>query len=301
VAALSAFANRRVTGDDRQKTKPGNAMPSFICTACGTQYPESTTPPPLCVICEEERQYVPPGGQGWTTLDRLKVERRNSFREYEPGVTGIGTVPDFAIGQRAILLQTPNGNVLWDCIAFLDEATVSIIKALGGLKAIAISHPHFYTTNGHWSRTFGDVPVYMHAADKKWVLNPHGNIKHWEGETHQLLPDVTLVRTGGHFPGGTVLHWATGAGGKGVVLAGDILAVTTDRKWLSFLRSYPNWIPCSVPEVEAIGRAMAPFAFDTLYGHYFDRVIPTDAKSVVEKSVARYIANINGTARKDGE
>jgi glyoxylase-like metal-dependent hydrolase (beta-lactamase superfamily II) len=230
----------------------------------------------------------------------LRGERRNSFRQYEPGVTGIGTVPDFAISQRAILLQTPNGNVLWDCIAFLDDATVSIIKALGGLKAIAISHPHFYTTNGEWSRAF-DAPVYLHAADKEWVLNPHANIRHWEGETHELLPDVTLIRCGGHFPGGTVLHWGKGAGGKGTVLSGDVLAVTTDRKWVSFLRSYPNWIPCSVPEVEQIGRAMAPFRFETLYGHYFDRVIPKDAKGVVEKSVARYIANINGTARKEGE
>jgi hypothetical protein len=275
-------------------------MTSFICTACGTQYPDSEQPPKQCAICEEERQYVPPGGQGWTTLERLRGERRNSFRQYEPGVTGIGTVPDFAISQRAILLQTPNGNVLWDCIAFLDDATVSIIKALGGLKAIAISHPHFYTTNGEWSRAF-EAPVYLHAADKEWVLNPHANIRHWEGETHELLPDVTLIRCGGHFPGGTVLHWGKGAGGKGTVLSGDVLAVTTDRKWVSFLRSYPNWIPCSVPEVEQIGRAMAPFRFETLYGHYFDRVIPKDAKGVVEKSVARYIANINGTARKEGE
>ncbi len=275
-------------------------MPAYICTACGTQYPPSENPPAQCAICEEERQYVPLGGQSWTTLEKLRVKHRNSFQQYEPGVTGIGTEPHFAIGQRALLVQTPAGNVLWDCIAFLDEATVSLIKGLGGLKAIAISHPHFYTTNGEWSRAF-DVPVYLHAADKKWVLNPHDNIRHWDGDTHALLPGVTLVRCGGHFPGGTVLHWAGGAGGKGVVCAGDILAVTTDRKWLSFLRSYPNWIPCSVPEVEAIGRAMAPFQFETLYGHYFDRVIPKNAKAVLEKSVARYIANINGTARRQGE
>lgn len=274
-------------------------MPSFICTACGTQYPESTTAPPLCVICEEERQYVPPGGQGWTTLERLRIGHRNSYRQYEPGVTGIGTVPDFAIGQRAVLVQTPGGNVLWDCLAFIDDATVSIIKALGGLNAIAISHPHFYTTNAEWSRAF-DVPVYMHAADKKWVQNPHLGIKPWDGETHPLLPDVTLVRCGGHFPGGTVMHYAKGAGGKGIVLAGDILSVTTDRKWFSFMRSYPNFIPCSQREVEGIGRALEPFAFEVVYGHYFDRVVP-DAKAVLEKSVARYVANITGTARKDGE
>jgi hypothetical protein len=274
-------------------------MPSFLCTACGTQYPPSDKPPAECVICEEERQYVPPGGQGWTTLDALKGSRRNSFREYEKGITGIGTEPGFGIGQRAILVQTAAGNVLWDCIAFLDDATVSFIKGLGGLKAIAISHPHFYTTNMEWARAF-NVPVYLHAADKKWVLNPHHKIEFWSGETHKLLPDVTLIRAGGHFPGGTVLHWSKGAGGKGVVCSGDILAVTTDRKWLSFLRSYPNWIPLSAREVEGICKAMAPFAFETLYGHYFDRVIPKDAKTVFEKSIKRYLDNVNGVARPDG-
>jgi glyoxylase-like metal-dependent hydrolase (beta-lactamase superfamily II) len=172
-------------------------MPAFICTACGTQYPDNNAPPAQCVICEEERQYTLPGGQGWTTLEKMRVGHRNSFHQYEPGVTGIGTEPSFAIGQRAILVQTPNGNVLWDCIAFLDDATVSLIKSLGGLKAIAISHPHFYTTNAEWSRAF-DAPVYLHAADKKWIENPHPGIKHWDGDTHELMPDVTLIRCGGH-------------------------------------------------------------------------------------------------------
>jgi hypothetical protein len=274
-------------------------MPAFICTACGTQFPDSASPPAQCVVCEEERQYVPPGGQSWTTLDRLRANHRNSFHQYEPGVTGIGTTPDFAIGQRAILVQTPNGNVLWDCIAFLDDATIQIVKALGGLKAIAISHPHFYTTNAEWSRAF-NVPIYMHAADKTWIQNPHSGIKHWDGDTHELLPDITLIRCGGHFPGGAVLHYAKGANGKGIVCSGDILTVVADRKWLTFMRSYPNLIPLSAPEVEAIGRAMAPFKFDKIYGHYWDRVIGKDAKAVTEKSVARYIANLNGTARPEG-
>jgi hypothetical protein len=274
-------------------------MPAFICTACGTQYPASDAPPAQCAICEEERQYVPPGGQGWTTLDKLRVGHRNAFHQYEPGITGIGTEPHFAIGQRAILVQTPNGNVLWDCIAFLDDATMAIVKSLGGVKAIAISHPHFYTTNSEWSRAF-DAPVYLHAADRTWVQNPHPGIKHWDGDTLDLLPGVTLIRCGGHFPGGTVLHYAQGAGGKGAVCSGDILTVVTDRKWLSFMRSYPNLIPLSAPEVEAIGQAMAPFSFEAIYGHYVDRVSERDGKAVLVKSVERYIANLNGTARPEG-
>jgi hypothetical protein len=120
-------------------------------------------------------------------------------------------------------------------------------------------------------------------------------VQHWDGETFKLWDGITLIRCGGHFPGGTVMHWAGGAQGRGIVCAGDILSVTTDRKWVSFMRSYPNFIPLSAREVTHIGEALAPFAFDVIYGHYFDRVIPAGAKQVVEKSVARYIAAIDGT------
>jgi len=268
-------------------------MPAFICTACGTQYPQSATPPAQCTICEEERQYVLPSGQSWTTLEALAQSHMNSLREYEPGVMGIGA--GFAIGQRALLVQTSAGNVLWDCVATLNPATVTAIKALGGIKAMAISHPHFYTTMGEWSRAFGDAPIYLNAADKDWIMNPNPAVTLWQGDTLKLWDGVTLVRCGGHFPGGTVMHWAGGAGGRGVVCAGDILTVATDRKWLSFMRSYPNFIPLSAREVEHIGQALAPFSFDVIYGHYFDRVIAKDAKQVLEKSVARYVAAINGT------
>jgi hypothetical protein len=275
-------------------------MPAFICTACGTQYPDSTAPPKQCAICEEERQYVPPTGQSWTTLDGVRARHFNSFRQHEDGLIGIGTQPNFAIGQRALLLCTPHGNVLWDCIALLDEATVALIKGLGGLAAIGISHPHFYTTMVEWSRAFG-CPVHLHAADRKWIMRNDPAIKPWEGETLALLPDVTLIRGGGHFPGGAMLHWAKGAAGRGVLLSSDIATVTVDRKFLSFMRSYPNLIPLSAREVEGIAAALAPFAYDAIYGHYFDRVIATGAKEAMQASVARYIAAINGTARPAGE
>lgn len=70
----------------------------------------------------------------------------NTLKEYEPGLTGIGTEPSFAIGERALLVQTDEGNILWDCITFLDDETIAEIQQRGGLQAIAISHPHFYTT-----------------------------------------------------------------------------------------------------------------------------------------------------------
>ena len=275
-------------------------MPAFICTACGTQYPPGAAAPAQCAICEEERQYVPPTGQGWVTLEALAARHFNAFRQHEPGVIGIGSMPGFAIGQRALLLLTSHGNVLWDCISLLDDSTVTLIRGLGGLKAFGISHPHFYTTMVEWSRAF-DVPIRLHAADRAWVMRPDPAIEFWDGETLALLPDVTLVRGGGHFPGGAMLHWAKGAEGRGVVFSSDIATVTQDRKFLSFMRSYPNLIPLSAGEVEGVAASLAPFPFDRIYGHYFDRVIASDAKRILQVSAARYLAAINGTARAPGE
>ena len=267
-------------------------MAAFICTACGTEFPPAPAPPAHCPICEEERQYVPPGGQGWTTHEKLAVTHANVFRQHEPGVIGIGTQPSFAIGQRAILVVTPAGNVLWDCISLVDEATVALIEGLGGLAAVTISHPHFHTAMGRWSRAFGNVPIYLHADDAEWVQNPSDAIVSWEGETIPILADVTLIRCGGHFPGASVLHWAKGAGGRGILCSGDTLTVTTDRKFLSFMRSYPNLIPLPAGAIRKIDAAVRPFAFDAIYGHYFDRVIATGAKAAMERSVARYIRAI---------
>ena len=268
-------------------------MPLFICTACGTQFAESAQAPAQCAICEEERQYVPPRGQTWSTLHALRQSHTNTFREYDGGIIGIGATPAFAIGQRALLLRTKGGNILWDCIATLDDATVTMIDGLGGIAAIAISHPHFYTTMVEWAHAFG-APIHLHAADKQWIMRNDPAIALWDGDGKTLWPGVTLIRCGGHFEGGTVLHWAEGDDGRGTVCAGDILTVTTDRKWLTFMRSYPNFIPLSARTVEQIGAALKPFAFETIYGHYFDRVIAQDGKAVLERSVARYVAAVEG-------
>lgn len=269
-------------------------MQAYICTACGVQYPPSEAPPAECRVCQDERQFTPPAGQSWTTLERLRVTHLNGFRQHEPGLIGIGTHPIFAIGQRALLLCTPNGNVLWDCISLIDAATVTLIKGLGGLAAIAISHPHFYTTLVEWSRAFGDCSVHLHADDGAWVMRPDACIRPWRGETLELMPGVTLVRGGGHFPGGTMLHWAAGAEGRGVVCAADIATVNTDRRSFSFMRSYPNFIPLSEQGARAIGAALAPFPFDRVYSHFFDRVIPAGAKEILARSVERHAAAVRG-------
>ena len=178
-------------------------MSHFICTTCGTQYAETDQPPGNCAICQDERQYVRATGQQWTTLDKLRLTNRLSLKAKEPGLIGIGIEPHFAIGQRALFLRTAKTNILWDCLSLLDDAVVEAVRALGGISAIAISHPHYYSSMVEWSRAFGGVPVYLHAADRRWVMRPDKAIVSWEGETTALAEGLTVVRCGGHFEGGT--------------------------------------------------------------------------------------------------
>jgi hypothetical protein len=117
-----------------------------------------------------------------------------------------------------------------------------------------------------WSRAFGGVPIYLHAADRQWVMRPDEAIVFWEGETSALAEGLTLIRCGGHFEGGTVLHWAGGAGGRGALLTGDIIQVVPDRKHVSFMYSYPNYIPLPASAIERIVKAVEPFSFDRIYG-----------------------------------
>jgi glyoxylase-like metal-dependent hydrolase (beta-lactamase superfamily II) len=269
-------------------------MPSFICVACGVQYPESVEPPASCKLCTDERQFVPAGGQSWTTVEGLRKTHSNKFRRLARDLMTIETAPAFGINQRAFLVRTPAGNVLWECISLLDDATVDIINGLGGIKAIAISHPHYYTTMVEWSRALGNVPIYLHAEDRQWVCRTDPAIQHWDGDARQIGPGLTLIRLGGHFDGGTVLHWADWDGGRGVLLSGDILQVVPSGH-VSFMWSYPNLIPLSAATVQRMAAILEPFAFDALYGSFSGRgQIDTEAKAVVAASVARYVKKVTG-------
>lgn len=254
------------------------------------QFAASASPPERCPICEDERQYVGWSGQRWTTLDELREKHHNDVHQ-DLGLLGVGTEPSFAIGQRALLVPSPAGNVLWDCITVIDDAAVAAVRGRGGARAIAISHPHYYSSLVEWSRAL-DAPVYLHAADKRWVMRGDSRIEHWSGETKSLWDGMTLIRAGGHFEGSTVLHWPAGADGKGAMFCGDMPQVAQDRRYVSFMYSYPNYVPLGAGEVRRIVEVLEPFEFDRIYGAWWDRNVPSGAKEAVRRSAARYIARL---------
>ncbi|MGC4378851.1 MBL fold metallo-hydrolase [Fictibacillus sp. Mic-4] len=270
-------------------------MSHFICTTCGVQYPESQKEPAECLICNEERQYVNPSGQEWTTLEAMQQSGLyvNEILQEEDGLFSITTKPSFAIGQTAYLIQNEGFNVLWDCITYLDEKTIEEIRRLGGIQAIALSHPHYYSTQVEWAETF-NAPIYIHEDDREWVVRPSDNIIFWSGESFELARGITLHRLGGHFKGGAVLHWESGNQHKGVLLTGDIIQVVADRRWVSFMYSYPNLIPLPAEKVREMADHVKDLSFNRIY-NAFHRVVAERADEAVQKSADRYIKALEGT------
>lgn len=261
-----------------------------VCATCGV---ESDGVPEVCPICADERQYVPAGGQRWTSLDELAsggYELR--VRELEPGLYGVHREPEFAIGQWSMLLQTSVGNLLWDPPNFLDDRVANEIRELGGVTMIAASHPHMFGAQVSWSHAFGSVPVWVNAADERWLQRRDAVIKTWSG-THAILPGVTLIQCGGHFPGSAVVHWQQGVSGRGALLTGDTIANVADVGWVTFLRSYVNRIPLSAATVERIVARLDPYGYERLYT-LNGGIIEQYAKAAVHRSADRYISWVRG-------
>ena len=267
------------------------AEPAWICQTCGVQYESAASPPDGCHICLDERQYVPASGQAWTTPHDLERSHRLVIERMEAGVWSIHIDPPFAIGQRAFLIQTSDGNLLWDCVSLVTPAAVDRIRKLGGVRAIAVSHPHYYSAIADWSRAFDGAPVWLHEGDRAWLARRPDHLHFWSGSRHELFGGVSLVHSAGHFDGFQVAHWPDGAEARGVLFAGDQPQVCQDGKWVTFMYSYPNWMPLGPAAVRHVVSSLDGVLFDRLYGP-FGRHLLADAKDVIARSARRYLSAI---------
>lgn len=271
-------------------------MPIFTCLTCAIEHPDTAYPPEHCEICEDDRQWVPPSGQTWITRDELEAQGyKVVLTELEPGLHAVRTTPRLGIGQRGLLVRTSAGNLLFEPPGFIDAAGATRIEELGGIAAIASSHPHLTGSSIQYSHRFGHAPVYVAAADKDWIRRPDPVIKLWEDRT-ELLPGLTMYQCGGHFAGSSVVHWAAGQLGAGVLIAGDTIAVGGDRKSANAMRSYVNNIPLPVTTIERILDIVKPLEFSRMYSAFGE--LESDAHEIVERTLRRYIAWVSGTMRE---
>lgn len=286
-------------------SSPSNAD-WLICTACGTQFPTADrTQLTTCFICDDPRQFTPPSGQSFTTLGVLSssssdggAKYQNNFSTYDKDdrITFVYTTPKVGIGQRCALIRTPEGNILWDCITFLDDATVRKINDLGGISAIVISHPHYYSTHLLWARTF-NCKVYLAEDDKKWLAQRDGDRQTFlfglgKDPTMPIgKTGATVLKLGGHFPGSLVLLF------DGRLLIADTLVTTPSGlgSWekdasgaarmeghlgrpqgmnsFVFMWSIPNMIPLPPDEIAAMWKVLEKHEFRSTHGAFMGQDI----------------------------
>lgn len=271
-------------------------MELWICDGCGLEHPGASEPPPKdgCVLDRgevgvEERGDLGPHGR-WVTHERLAAQPHHLlYRSHGRGVHSLRREPRFAIGHWSFLAQTPRGNLLWDPPAYLDEEIVGLVRALGGVAAVASSHPHVFAAQVSWSHAFDRVPVLVNADDKEWVPRPDPVIEFWRGHARPLL-DIELIQLGGHMRGSSVART-----GDGTLLVGDsISGVPTQYPgWVSFTRNYPKLVPHSAAVVRRILDRLDSYDYDRLYTLGGD-TIDADAKQIVQRSAESHVRWASG-------
>ncbi|KAI1424895.1 beta-lactamase-like protein [Xylaria sp. FL1777] len=257
----------------------------LVCKTCGTQFPtDDRHKVTTCFICDDPRQYVPPSGQSFTSLDALRSSgHSNVFTPVAADperLVAINTQPRVAIGQRAILVRTPQGNVLWDCVTLLDDETIAKVKELGGLKAIVISHPHYYSTHLEWARAF-DCPVYLAAEDREWLAQQDASRQVLITETETEVFGTKVLKLGGHFPGSLVLLFAgrlliadtffatpSGLGNWDADAVGTARERPRGMSTFAFMWSYPNMIPLAPDELEHMWAILKKYEFGSTHGAF---------------------------------
>ncbi len=263
-------------------------MTVFLCAACATQMPDSDQPPASCPICTDDRQFVPASGQRWTTHPELAAGHAARL-EMDGDLFGVGVTPSMSIPQRALLVPRAGG-LLWDCTSLVTDEAVVALRRRGGVSAIAISHPHFYSSMVEWSEALGGVPVLLHEADRDWIQRSSPAIDLWSGDRLRLADDVVLIHTPGHFPGSCVLHWSDAPAGRQALLAGDSLHPRLDLTGVSFVHSVPNHVPMHPDRIEGIRDRLRGVEFDDLYGFTWGLNLIGGARAKVDQSFTAFLA-----------
>jgi glyoxylase-like metal-dependent hydrolase (beta-lactamase superfamily II) len=257
-----------------------------ICTTCGTQLSPDEAIPEFCPICADDRQYINPNGQSWTNSETLQASHSIKITKLNERLYSLKITPDFAITQRAFLILSEHGNILWDCIPLLTDEVVEFINSVGGLKAIAFSHPHYYSNMNEWADKF-NCPIYVHIGDEPWVYYNDGSVHFWDGERLELWDEISIIHIGGHFPGSSVLRVPSET--EGALFTGDTFIITPAKQHIAIMYSYPNRILLHRDEFAKAYQKAKDIRFDTMHSAFEHEDLILNAKEIFDTSMKRYI------------
>ncbi len=188
-------------------------------------------PPEHCLICEDERQYIGKDGQRWTTLSEMQKSYQNRIEEVDPNITGIGTTPGFAIGQRGVARPNPKRK----CAVGLRQPDRRCHAWKRSVPAVGSGRLPFHIRirSGLWSNLVMPLTTLPSTGMPTTVSGQCAPIPlfvFWEGETCRVMggADAGPLRRSFRWLGRAAL--VRGRGRQGALLTGDTMQVAQDRQ-----------------------------------------------------------------------
>jgi glyoxylase-like metal-dependent hydrolase (beta-lactamase superfamily II) len=232
----------------------------LICTYCGNRTFIGEGETPECLICANRYVPEPKARVRFKRPDALLPDHHTEIVQLEEDIWRFYVRPNLGIRHYAFFIQRPGGNVLMDMQPILTNDLAAWIGAKGGLKAIVLSHPHYYGAMDDFSTRF-HAPVWIHATDRDWAVG-YPNVECLDAEDHSFDETLGMIHIPGQFEGGLCLLYARH---RGILFTGDTLMVSPTTGELSAWKSTPRQVPYTRDEFHVIREGILALEFDQLY------------------------------------
>jgi hypothetical protein len=239
-------------------------LPAWACTNCG-HWQRWPAPGPLtCPVCADVRNALPEHGFEFLT-DKQVDELVIGFCRPTAvgGVTEFGTEPRFGLDSRGWVVETDDGLLGFECAPWYTAPMLAELRRMeeekGALEVLAASHVHGYGALWQLQAELEPRVVAVGVHDLVWTKAFRVT---WPADdVLELAPGLTLHRTGGHFPGHSVLHDSR----RGLLFCGDSLKVDLDDAGrpvgLSAHKAFHAQIPLSHAELREYLAVVAELEF----------------------------------------
>lgn len=237
---------------------------AYACTNCGHwQRWFASAPPPACPVCSDVRNALPVDGFEFKSLKEVGDELTTSWTTAADGVTQFSCTPDFGLAGSGWVIETDDGLVGFEGAPYYSDAALDEIRRRGGLVALGSSHVHGFGALWQLQDELEPPTVFVGVDDLVWTK---AFVVTWPAdEKLPVAPGLTLHRTGGHFPGHSVLHDER----RGHLFCGDSLKVDLasdgSADALSAHKAFHAQIPLSHGEIRHYRSVVAELDFGRVF------------------------------------
>ena len=249
---------------------------SYSCGNCG-HWQRWFATPPSCPVCTDVRNALPEGGWDFSADAEVALGREARWAQVAPGVTGYWCEPQVGLGTTGWVIETDAGLVGWEGAGYYPPEALADLRARGGLVALGASHVHGYGALWQLQDELDPPVLAIGVDDLAWTKA--FRVTWPTDDRHELAPGLVMHRSGGHFPGHTVLHDER----RGILFVGDLIKVDLDGDvpvGLSCHKAYHAQIPLSHAEVRQ-ARALVERLEFTAVATPFEFAAPVSTKQVL--------------------